>query len=132
MKSIKAILAGSLFIIIVGVLIELAYIFIAVGYNNLARQYPILNDISIYLRYMIGIPVLFVVMFFGGLITADLAKRHIYIHCLIVALITISVMMLSATENLQITISGAIVSILALVSTLAGGWYWQRGNKNNE
>ncbi len=124
MKSIKAILAGSLFIIVVGLLIELAYVFLAVGYNAMAKDYPFLNDINIYLRYLIGIPVLFVVMFIGGVITADLAKQHVYLHCLAVSIITISVMMASAMENMQVTTSGVIVSILALVSTLLGGWYW--------
>jgi len=126
MRSIKAVLAGSLFIIIIGLLIELSYIFLAVAYNSLAKDYPYLNEISIYFRYLIGIPVLFVVMFIGGVITADLAKQHVLIHCLIVAFITIGVMMLSAMENMQMTLSGVVVSLLALVSTLSGGWYWQK------
>jgi hypothetical protein len=127
MRSIKAVVVGSLFIIIVGLIIELAYIFLAVGYNSLAKSYPFLNEISIYFRYLFGIPVLFLVMFLGGYITADLAKQKVLLHCLIVAFITIGVMMLSALENMQLTLSGLIVSVLALTSTLIGGWYWQRG-----
>jgi len=127
MRSIKAVVVGSLFIIIVGLIIELAYIFLAVGYNSLAKSYPFLNEISIYFRYLFGIPVLFLVMFLGGYITADLAKQKVLLHCLIVAFITIGVMMLSALENMQLTLSGLIVSVLALASTLIGGWYWQRG-----
>lgn len=131
MRSIKAVLAGSLFIIIVGLLIELSYIFLAVGYNSLAKDYPVLNNIGSYFRYLLGIPVIFVVMFVGGVITADLAKQHVLLHCLVVAFITIGVMMVNAMENMQLTVSGLIFSILALVSTLAGGWYWKRGKNNN-
>jgi len=127
MRSLKAILAGSLFIIVVGLLIELAYVFLAVGYNSLAKEYPVLNDIDIYFRYLLGIPVIFIVMFIGGVITADLAKQHVLLHCLVVAFITIGVMMVNAMENMQMTLSGVVVSLLALVSVLSGGWYWLRG-----
>lgn len=127
MRSFKAILAGSLFIIVVGLVIELAYIFLAVGYNSLARNYPWLSEISIYFRYVIGIPVLFLIMFIGGYITADVAKQKVLLHCLVVAMITNGVMLASALENRELTLSGLVVAVLALASTLAGGWYWQRG-----
>ena len=129
MRSIKAVVVGSLFIIIVGLLVQLAYVFLAVGYTSLAKSYPFLNDISIYFRYLIGIPVFFLVMFIGGYITADLAKHKALLHCLVVAFITIGVMMISALENMQLTVSGLVISVLALAATLAGGWYWQRGIK---
>ena len=132
MRSIKAILAGSLFIIVVGLLVELAYVFLAVGYNNLAKSYPFLTEISDYLRYLIGIPVIFLVMFVGGVITADLAQQKVLLHCLIVACITIGVMMVTAMENMQMTLSGVVVSFLALVSVLSGGWYWLRGTGKKE
>ena len=127
MRSIKAIVVGSLFILIFGLLVQLAYVFLAVGYTSLAKSFPFLNDISIYFRYLIGIPIFFLIMFFGGYITADLAKQKALLHCLVVAFITISVMMISALDNMQLTLSGVVISVLALSSTLAGGWYWQRG-----
>ena len=80
MRSIKAILAGSLFIIVVGLLVELAYVFLAVGYNSLVKSYPFLNEISGYLRYLIGIPIIFFVMFIGGVITADIARQKVLLH----------------------------------------------------
>jgi hypothetical protein len=126
MRSLKAIVAGSLFIIIVSLLIELAYIFLAVGYNSLAKSYPWLSEISIYFRYLIGIPVLFLIMFIGGYITADLARQKVLLHCLLVAVITNGLMMASALENRELTLSGLVVSALAVASTLSGGWYWQR------
>ena len=127
MRSIKAILAGSLFIIVVGLLAELGYVFLAVWYNGLTKSYPFLNEISGYFRYLLGIPVIFLIMFVGGVITADLARQKVLLHCLIVACITIGVMMVTAMENMQMTLSGVVVSLLALVSVLSGGWYWLKG-----
>ncbi|MCK4833941.1 MAG: hypothetical protein KAT12_04155, partial [Gammaproteobacteria bacterium] len=88
MRSIKAIVAGSLFIIFVTLLLQLAYIFVAVGYSALAKDYPLLNDIAGSFRYILGIPIFVATMFAGGYITAVIAKAKLWQHCLTVGLIT--------------------------------------------
>ena len=69
MRSLKAIIAGCVFIVVVILLMQLLYIFVAVGYNALAKGYPFLNDISGLFRYIVGIPVFVIIMFAGGYIT---------------------------------------------------------------
>ena len=129
MRSIKAIVAGCLFIIVVILLMQLAFIFIAVGYNALAKDYPFLNEISGSFRYIIGIPIFMVIMFFGGYLTATIADTRVLVrvllHCLAVGLITTGGMMYSALENTNLTLTGIVVFLLALVATAAGGLYWQ-------
>ncbi len=132
MRSIKAIIAGSLFIVVVILLMQLAYIFIAVGYNSLAKHYPLLNDISGYFRYIIGIPAFMLIMFVGGYITAAIANSKVLLHCLAVGFITAGGMILMALQNTNLTLTGIVVFILALGSTAAGGLYWQRSSKTNE
>jgi len=132
MKSIKAIAAGSLFIIVVILFLQLAYIFIAVAYNALAKDYAFLNDISGYFRYLIGIPVFMAVMFAGGYITANIARKKVWLHCMVVSLLTTGGMMWSALANTNLTTTGIVVFILALVATIAGGWYWQKDNRINQ
>ena len=133
MKSIKAILAGSLFIVIVILFLQLAYIFIAVGYNALAKDYPFLHDITTYFRYIVGIPVFVVVMFVGGYITASIANMHaglkVWLHCIVVGLITVGGMMYSAMKSSSLTTTGIVVTVLALSATSAGGFYWLNDNK---
>jgi len=129
MRSIKAIIAGSAFIVVVSLFMQLAFIFIAVGYNFLAKEYPFLNEITDYFRYFIGIPVFMLIMFFGGYITASIANTRILLHCLTVAFITAGGMMLSALVNSNLTVTGSVFFILALVSTAAGGLYWQKDNR---
>ncbi|MDH5611227.1 MAG: hypothetical protein OEY66_02065 [Gammaproteobacteria bacterium] len=129
MRSIKAIAAGSLFIIIIILLMQLAYIFIAVAYNALAKDYPLLNDIAGSFRYLIGIPIFMVIMFFGGYITADIAREKVLLHCFVVGLITVSGMVIPTLENANITLMGFMVFVLSIVATTFGGWYWQRSNK---
>ncbi len=129
MKSLKAVAAGCLFIIITSLLMQLIFIFIAVGYNAIARDYPFLHDISGSFRYFIGIPVFLLIMFCGGYITAYIANTKVLFHCAAVGIITAGGMMFSALENSNLTLTGIIVLILALGATAAGGLYWQRDNK---
>ena len=133
MKSIKAIIGGSLFILAVLFLLGLIYIFAAVGYNALAADYPILNEIRDVFRYLVGIPVFIITMFAGGYITANIADMHtnikVWLHCFAVGLITVGSMMYSATEYSSLNLTGIIVIILALGASSAGGFYWLKDNK---
>jgi hypothetical protein len=132
MRSIKAILAGSLFVIIFTLLMQLLYIFVAVGYNALARHYPLLNEITGVFRYLIGIPLFMLIMFAGGYVTAYVARSRVLLHSFIVGLITFGGLLLWALQNYQTTVTGLVVLVLALVSTTAGGYYWQRESKTEQ
>jgi len=134
MRSVKAIVAGSLFVVAVFLILQLAYVFIAVGYNALAANFPFLKDISGIFRYLIGLPVLIIVMFIGGYITAGIANEHskmkVWLHCFAVAIITVGGTMYSALENSNLTLTGIIVIILAISASSAGGFYWLRDNRD--
>ena len=126
MKSLKAIGAGSLFIIVAVLVMQLAYLFLAVAYNSLAKDYPFLNDIAGSFRYLVGIPAFIAIMFYGGFITADIARTKIYPHCLTVGLITASGMIIHTLENSDLTMTGVVIYILSIVATAAGGLYWKK------
>ncbi|MDH5446242.1 MAG: hypothetical protein OEY52_11855 [Gammaproteobacteria bacterium] len=128
MKSIKAILAGTLFIIITIVMIQLAIVFLTVGYNILAKDYPFLHGISIYFRYLVAYPVLLLVLFVGGYLTAKLSQKQVLAHCLAVGVITVSLSTVTALDYMVMTVTGMVLVMLALLSIMAGGWYWQKKN----
>ena len=134
MRSIKAIVVGSLFIVIVFLMLQLAYVFVAVGYNTLAADFPFLKEITGIFRYLIGLPVLVLVMFVGGYITASIAIVHtnfkVWLHCFTVGFITVGGMVYSALENSNLTLIGIVVIILALSASSAGGFFWLRDNRN--
>lgn len=133
MRSIKAIAAGCVFIIVTILLLQLAYIFVAVAYNALAKSYPLLNDIAGSFRYIIGIPVFISIMFIGGYITANIADMEtstkVWLHCIVVGLITAGGMIYPTLENSDITTTGIVVFVLALAATTAGGFCWKKGNR---
>ncbi len=132
MRSLKAIVAGSLFIIVVILLLQLVYIFIAVGYNALASDYPFLNDIAGSFRYIVGIPIFIATMFVGGYITANIAnmetRTKVLMHCMAVGLLTAGGMIYPTLENSEITNTGIVIFILAIAATTGGGIYWQKVN----
>lgn len=131
MRSIKAIVAGSLFIIIVNLVMQLVFIFIAVGYNIIAKDYPFLNDITGLFRYVIGIPLFTATAFFGGYITAQMVDTKVLLHCFAVALVVIGGMILPTLETSSLTITGIVVIVLTIGGTMAGGWYWQKDNNGD-
>lgn len=125
-NSLKAITAGSVFIIIATLFLELIYVFIAVGYNALAKDISFLNDISGLFRYIVGIPVFTATMFAGGYLTATLVNKNVLIHCIAVALISVGSMILPTLENASLTTTGIVVILLALGGTSAGGLYMKK------
>ena len=128
MNSVKAIVTGIIFIIVALLMMQLAYLLIAVGYNSLAKSYPFLNDISGIFRYLIVIPVVLGIMFAGGYITADIASSNVLTHSLLVGIITSGGSLWMALENADLTVTGAVISIMMLVLTAAGGLYWQKSS----
>lgn len=134
MRSIKAIGVGSLFVVVVFLMLQLAFVFIAVGYNALAADFPFLKDITGVFRYLIGLPVLIVVMFIGGYITAGVANVHtktkVWFHCFAVAVITVGGTMYSTLENSNLTLTGIVVIILAISASSVGGFYWLRDDRD--
>jgi len=129
MKSIQAVIAGSLFIIIASLFMQLAYVLIAVEYNSLAKDYPVLNEIRGVFRYLVALPVFMLIMFLGGYITAFIIRKKVLLHCLVVGAITAGGMLGLALANMQLTLTGMVIFVVTLATTLAGGLYWQGDDK---
>ena len=129
MNSLKAIISGVVFVIVAILLMQLAYLFIAVGYNNLSKTMPALKEISWIFRYLVAIPVVLAIMFSGGYLTALIAKRKVILHALIVAIITIGGTMWMALENAEITTAGIIINLLMISATAVGAFFQQRSLK---
>ncbi|MBL7002658.1 MAG: hypothetical protein ISR69_01355 [Gammaproteobacteria bacterium] len=128
MRSIKAVVLGSIFIIVMMLFLQLAFMIVVVAYNYLAADYPVLNDIVGVFRYLVGIPVFMLVMFVGGYVTASLVdipdNRRVWIHSFAVGAITVTAMMYSAMSNFELTVTGLAVIVLAISASSVGGFYW--------
>lgn len=126
MNSLKAIISGVIFIFVAALLMQLAYLFIAIAYNSVAKDYPYLHEISWIFRYILAIPFFLGIMFLGGYLTAAIARSKQIIHSGIVGAIAIIAMMWLALSNAQLTSMGIIINLLMLLFTILGGWYYMR------
>ncbi len=122
-KSITAVLSGIIFIIIAMLTMQLIFIIISVAYYNISKDNLFLKEIEVVLKYIFVVPVSLVIMFLGGYITATIAKNKALIHCLIVGFTVIGGMMGAALVNAELTLSGGIVSVVAVLVIAFGGNY---------
>jgi len=127
-KYLSAIFTGAIFIIMVMICLQLAFVFVAVGYNALAIRYEVLNSVTGYFRYLIGIPLLLLVSFFGGYIAAAMAKKRtnyvVWIVCSSAALISQGGMLFTTLEFSKITLTGIVVILLSIIGAITGGQHW--------
>jgi len=128
MKSILSIVAGSLFVVITTLILQLIALFLMVAYKHLEQAYPFFSDISGIFRYLLGIPIVILIMFIGGYIAARIAQTKALLHSLIVGVITAVAMTWLALENANLTTTGIVIFVLMIVGSLAGGRYWQGKN----
>lgn len=133
MRSIKALLAGVLFIIVAILFLQLAYIFVAVAYNALAKSYPWLNEMVAYFRYFVGIPLFLLTVFTGGYITANVANtqshKKILVHGILLGMVVAAGTLYPALENADITMTGLVLVALALLATTSAGLYWKKNSR---
>lgn len=126
MQYLKAFLAGFLFVVVFGLCIQLAYMFLAIGYIELVKAYPWVATFGGYVSYLVGIVVYFLLMATGGILTASIAKKNLVVMCFFVGISSTGL----STLSLQNAGEYAVFSILFVVSgvlfTIAGGWYWKQ------
>lgn len=126
MRSIKAVFAGLFFIVVFTLVLQLVFLFLAVGYNALVVDYPFLDGIQGYFRYLVGMPVAMVIMFFGGYVTASVAGSKPLVYSAVTGLLALALAIVPVLENFVLTPEGAVTLAAALLITMAGGWFWRK------
>ena len=126
-QSIKAVLTGTLFIIIALLTMKIAYVFFASVYHNLSIDYPYLDEVNVFFRYLLAIPIFLIIMFTGGYLTAGAARRKTLLHSVIVGIVTVIIMMIVAAKSAAgITLVNILTYLAMILATTAGGFYWKR------
>jgi len=126
MQYLKAFLAGFLFIIIFGLCIQLAFMFLAMWYVELVKAFPWVATFSKYLSYPIGIVIYFLLMATGGVLTASIAKKNIAVMCFLVGISSTELSVLSSQNYNEYTVISILFVILGIMFTIVGGWYWKQ------
>jgi hypothetical protein len=120
----KAILAGSASVIILGLSLQLVFLLLAVLYAEMVRDYPYLATPGTIISYLLGFVGFFIIMSIGGYITANLARKQVIIHALIVGLATTGLSVLVSLNTSNLTLKGILFVILGGAFSILGGKIW--------
>lgn len=124
--SIKAIVAGFFSIIFLGLLAQLMFLFVGIAYINLVKEFPSLSFLSQTTTTLL-FAITAMIAFLGGILTAELARKAVIIHCAVVGTMAgILTLIPALSDGYEITINGALLLIIILLATVAGGQYWYK------
>jgi hypothetical protein len=126
MISWKALLVGCATILVLGLLVQLAFIFVVVGFNAVAGSWPQVAPWGRPLAYVSGALVYFGIMSTAGYITAEIARRHVLLHTFIVGALVTGASLLSSMGSGKLTAMSLVFFLSGLVFALTGGLIWQR------
>jgi hypothetical protein len=126
MKSLRAISAGFIFIIVSFFILQLVYMVAATFYNDLSKDYPYLIEISLLLKTLVVIPSFLAIMFLGGYLTGVINHRKVLLHSFIVGLLASGAMMWAALNGSDFSTRGLLINGAMLIATIAGGYFRKR------
>lgn len=126
MISWKALLVGCATILVLGLLVQLAFIFVVVGFNAVAAAWPPLASWGRPLAYVSGALVYFGIMSTAGYISAEIARRHVLLHAFIVGSLVTGASLLSSLGSGKLTAMSFVFLLSGIVFALTGGLIWQR------
>ncbi len=126
MNSIKAIFGGFFAIIFMGLLAQLIFLFVGMGYFSLVKKFPALSFLTETTTVLL-FAITAVIAFLGGILTANSARKAVVIHCLVVASMAGTLTLVPTLVNgYEITVNGVLLLMVFLLATVAGGLYWKK------
>jgi len=130
MTGFKAISAGIVTIIVLGLVNQLVVIMANVGFSSLAKSYEVFSPYINLLTYIVGAIGYFSVMFCGGFVTAGICREKIYRHALIAAVIASSASLWLSLRSDIFTPIALVFLLSGILFTLLGSWVWKNSRFN--
>jgi hypothetical protein len=126
--SWKALLAGSVTILIFGLMMQLVFVSAAAGQMIFSQHFPQWAQLTKWALYILGLLLFLLTMALGGYIAARLARQQIQLHGILVALLAGSVSFAQSLTVGGLTWFGLVFFIIGIPFTLLGCWYWKRAS----
>ncbi len=121
-----ALFAGSMTILVLGLLAQLLFVALAVGQLMFIKQFPQWQQLAEWMLYGCGLALLFVAMAGGGYVTAYLARGRLLLHGSAAALVAGGISFAQSLNVGGLTLVGVALFLLAIPFTLAGCWLRMR------
>jgi len=126
MINIKALLAGVTFVIFSGLLYQLIYILLATGYAVVIKEHPGWQITGQVFSYILGGIGYFIIMSSGSYLTAYIAKKHIYLHVILIAILSTGISLFASVREDGFTLNSILFVLLGIAFALVGGYTWTR------
>lgn len=124
--NIKALAAGSITIIFLGLVAQLIFLLLAVYYTELTRSYPELSLPLTILSYILGIAVFFIIMATGGYMAANLAPKLKRLHGILIGIITTGLSLITSLNENGFTLMALVFFVCGTGFAVAGAIIWQK------
>ena len=132
MLNLKALAAGTALIILFGLTLQLIFLVAATGYTIMIRDYPDFQLTGKALLYALGGLGYFIIMSASGYVTANIAKKNIYIHAIIIASATTLLSMISLLNESGLSLNSILFVLLGILFTCFGGYIWTKHHKDEQ
>ena len=128
----KALVAGILTILILGLVAQFAFLMTATWLTILKNRQDIGAQELQILMYAAGFIFAMITLIPGGYITASISKIKVITHCAVVGLIATTISLATSPGAEHATSKGAIFVILGTGMVMLGGvlWKWWSGRTN--
>ncbi len=125
--SLKAILAGFFTIVSLGITLQVMLIFVAVGYLELVKDYPMLSFLGDFSREFL-ILLSAMVLAIGGYVTAYIARRRVFRHAAIAGAMATGLSIMAAYISKGFNATGLLFVMLGILFALFGAYLWHRNH----
>ncbi len=103
-----------------GLLFELLFLFVDIGYNLLMQSYPATQFVRQGFYYVFISVGLFFVMFSGGYLTSVYAKTHSAVYSVVAAVITSGIALYATSGSYDLTLMSSLFVMISIAFTLYG------------
>ena len=124
--SIKALAAGSITSIFLGLVAQLVFLLLAVYYSEWTLAYPGLSLPLTVLSYGAGILAFFAIMATGGYIAANMAPELKLLHGILIGIITTGLSLISSLNENGFTLMALVFFVCGTGFAMTGVIIWQR------
>ena len=122
MIRLRAILAGAFTVILLGLLVELALVFVIAGYYELKRAYTWTEEAGLVVGYLVGAVVFAAMMAAGGYLTARLSRTAQRLNAGIAGfLATAASLIPMVVTRGEINLNGVLFVIFGTLLAVGGG-----------
>lgn len=124
--SIKALAAGSITIIFLGLVAQLIFLLLAVYHTELTQAYPGLSMPLSILSYAVGILAFFVIMATGGYVASNLTPNLKRLHGVLIGVFTTGLSLISSVNENGFTLMALIFLVSGTSFAIVGVIMWQK------